>query len=94
MQQLYITLQAPTKPALPPKEEEVVVVVVVVAVVEEVVVMDPPGRGHVHHRQEKLFGQPPDMFTGDRVKTKEFITQWELYNNLNHTNMIIGVPYS
>ena len=52
----------------------------------------PPGNpGGGDHR---LFGQPPDVFTGDRTKTKEFLTQWELYYNLNHLSSVMGVPYS
>ena len=52
----------------------------------------PPGNpiGGDH----RLFGQPPDVFTGDRTKTKEFLTQWELYYNLNHLTNVMGVPYS
>ena len=44
--------------------------------------------------ENRLFGQAPDVFTGDRSKTKEFLTQWELYYNLNHLTTIMGVPYS
>ena len=52
-------------------------------------------RGHAGRGGDnKLFGQPPDVFTGDRTKTKEFLTQWELYYNLNHLSTIMGVPYS
>jgi hypothetical protein len=54
----------------------------------------PPGAGGGHHNQDKLFGQHPDTFTGDRSKTREFLTQWELYYNLNYANAIMGVPYS
>jgi hypothetical protein len=53
-----------------------------------------PGAGGGHHGQDKLFGQHPDTFTGDRSKTREFLTQWELYYNLNFANTIMGVPYS
>ena len=28
------------------------------------------------------------------MKTKEFLTQWELYYNLNHLSSVMGVPYS
>ena len=41
----------------------------------------------------RLFGQPLDVYSGDRSKTKEFLTQWELYYNLNHLTNIMGVPY-
>ena len=43
---------------------------------------------------DKLFRQPSNVFTGDQMKTKEFLTQWELYYNLNHQSSIMGVPYS
>ena len=42
----------------------------------------------------RLFGQAPDVFTGDHSKMKEFLTQWELYYNLNHLTNVMGVPYS
>ena len=51
----------------------------------------PPGPAGGEHR---LFGQPLDVFTGDRSKMKEFLTQWELYHNLNHLVSVMGVPYS
>ena len=56
----------------------------------------PPGAGHVGGGggENRLFGQPPDVFTGDHSKTKEFLTQWELYYNLNHLSNVMGVPYS
>ena len=54
----------------------------------------PAGAGHGGHGGDKLFGQPPDVFTGDRTKTKEFLMQWELYHNLNHLSNVMGVPYS
>jgi hypothetical protein len=56
----------------------------------------PPGTGGGpnHHGQDKLFSQHPDIFTGDQLKTREFLRQWELYYNLNYANAIMGVPYS
>ena len=54
----------------------------------------PAAGGHAGGGDNKLFGQPPDVFTGDRSKTKEFLTQWELYQNLNHLSNVMGVPYS
>ena len=53
----------------------------------------PPGAGH-GGGENRLFGQPPDVFTGDRSKMKEFLMQWELYYNLNHLSNVMGVPYS
>ena len=50
----------------------------------------PPGpRGAEHgaplppHVDNKLYGQSPDIFTGDKRKAREFITQWDLYWSLN-----------
>ena len=54
----------------------------------------PPGHPGGGGGENRLFGQPPDIFTGDRSKTKEFLTQWELYYNLNHLTNVMGVPYS
>ena len=54
----------------------------------------PPGNPAGGGGDHRLFGQPPDVFTGDRTKTKEFLTQWELYYNLNHLTSVMGVPYS
>lgn len=54
----------------------------------------PPAGGGGGHGIDKLFGQPPDMFIGDCAKTKEFLTQWELYFNLNHLTAVMGAPYS
>ena len=56
--------------------------------------LPPPAAGGHAGGDNKLFGQPPDVFTGDRSKTKEFLTQWELYQNLNHLANVMGVPYS
>ena len=55
--------------------------------------LPPPAAGGHAGGDNKLFGQPPDVFTGDRSKTKEFLTQWELYQNLNHLANVMGVPY-
>ena len=54
----------------------------------------PPGPGGGTGGDHRLFGQPPDVFSGDRSKMKEFLTQWELYYNLNHLTSVMGVPYS
>ena len=54
----------------------------------------PPGLGGGAGGDHRLFGQPLDVFLGDRAKTKEFLTQWELYYNLNHLTSVMGVPYS
>lgn len=57
----------------------------------------PPGGatgGHGGHGADQLFGQPLDVCIRDHTKTKEFLTQWEFYYNLNHLSSVMGVPYS
>ncbi|KAH9039631.1 hypothetical protein EDB85DRAFT_2141138 [Lactarius pseudohatsudake] len=50
-------------------------------------VVPPPGRN------SKFVGQPPEVFTGDRTKTEEFLTQWELYWRVNNNNTVMSNPY-
>jgi hypothetical protein len=45
-----------------------------------------------HHR-DKLVGNPPIIFTGDRSKAEQFITQWQLYKGVNITNALMRNPY-
>jgi hypothetical protein len=45
-----------------------------------------------HHR-DKLVGNPPIIFTGDCSKAEQFITQWQLYEGVNITNMLMHNPY-
>jgi hypothetical protein len=47
----------------------------------------PGGRG------DKLVGNTPLIFTGDRDKAKEFITQWQLYKGVNITNNLMRNAY-
>ena len=54
----------------------------------------PPGGAAGGHGGDKLFRQPPNIFTGDQTKMKEFLMHWELYYNLNHLSNVMGVPYS
>ena len=42
----------------------------------------------------KLYGLPPDTFTGSCSKVKDFITQWERYWSLNYNNALMRVPYT
>ena len=42
----------------------------------------------------KLFGQSPDIFTGDKRKAREFITQWDLYWSLNYNAAMMRTPYT
>ncbi|KAH9040495.1 hypothetical protein EDB85DRAFT_2173781 [Lactarius pseudohatsudake] len=48
----------------------------------------PPPGGN-----SKFVGQPPEVFTGDRTKTEEFLTQWELYWGINNNNTVMSNPY-
>jgi hypothetical protein len=41
----------------------------------------------------KLVGNPPHIFTGDRTKSKEFITQWEMYEGVNISNNLMHNAY-
>jgi hypothetical protein len=47
----------------------------------------PGGRG------DKLVGNPPLIFKGDRDKAKEFIMQWQLYKGVNITNDLMQNAY-
>ena len=61
----------------------------------------PPGpRGAGHgaslppHVDNKLYSQSPDIFTGDKQKAREFITQWDLYWSLNFNAAMMRTPYT
>src|SRR6202012_2813137 len=41
----------------------------------------------------KLIGSPPEIFTGDRTKTKGFLTQWEIYRGVNVRTQVMSNPY-
>jgi hypothetical protein len=45
------------------------------------------------HHGDKLVGNPPIIFTGDRSKAEQFITQWQLYEGVNITNTLMRNPY-
>jgi hypothetical protein len=42
---------------------------------------------------DKLMGNPPHIFTGDRTKSEEFITQWEMYEGVNISNNLMHNAY-
>jgi hypothetical protein len=44
-------------------------------------------------RSDKLVGNTPLIFTGDRSRAEEFITQWQLYEGVNITNDLIRNAY-
>ena len=58
----------------------------------------PGGAGHgvsiPPHVDSKLYSQSPDIFTGDKWKAQEFITQWDLYWSLNLNAMMMRTPYT
>jgi hypothetical protein len=47
----------------------------------------PGGRG------DKLVGNPPLIFKGNRDQAEEFITQWQLYEGVNITNDLMRNAY-
>jgi hypothetical protein len=44
-------------------------------------------------RNDKLVGNTPQIFTGDRTRVEEFITQWQLYEGVNITNDLMRNAY-
>jgi hypothetical protein len=42
---------------------------------------------------KKLVGNTPLIFTGERARAKEFITQWQLYEGVNITNELMRNAY-
>jgi hypothetical protein len=44
--------------------------------------------------EEELKGQEPIVFNGDRSKTEEFLTQWELYSGVNYAHSAIQMPFT
>ena len=60
--------------------------------------LGPGGAGHgaplPPHVDNKLYGQSPDIFTGDKQKAREFITQWDLYWSLNFNAAMMKTPYT
>src|SRR6202012_5027745 len=50
----------------------------------------PPAGG----LDNKLIRSPPDIFNGDRTKTKSFLSQWEIYRGVNAMSQVMVVPYS
>ncbi|KAH9011279.1 hypothetical protein EDB85DRAFT_2160181 [Lactarius pseudohatsudake] len=48
---------------------------------------------HQEDGHPMFVGQPPEVFTGDRTKTEEFLTQWELYWGVNNNNTVMSNPY-
>src|SRR6202453_3699527 len=42
---------------------------------------------------DKLIGNPPNVFNGDKTKSEEFSTQWQLYEGVNMTNNQMRIPF-
>jgi hypothetical protein len=53
----------------------------------------PPAPIVVGGRNNKLVGNTPLIFTGDRTRAEEFITQWQLYEGVNITNDLMRNTY-
>jgi hypothetical protein len=53
----------------------------------------PPAPAVGGIRNDKLVGNTPLIFKGERSKAKEFITQWQLYEGVNITNDLMRNAY-
>jgi hypothetical protein len=53
----------------------------------------PPAPAVGGRRNDKLVGNTPLIFTGDRTKAEEFITQWQLYEGVNISNDLMRNAY-
>ena len=51
----------------------------------------PPQQAHPF--SEKFVGNAPIILTGDRSKTEQFLTQWELYWGVNNNNSLMRNTY-
>ena len=47
-----------------------------------------------HHGSDKLVGNVPIVFTGERSKSETFMTQWRLYQRANDGTRVMDVPYN
>jgi hypothetical protein len=53
----------------------------------------PPAPAVMGGRSDKLVGNTPLIFKGERNKAEEFITQWQLYEGVNITNDLMRNAY-
>jgi hypothetical protein len=53
----------------------------------------PPAPAVAGGRSDKLVGNTPLIFKGERSKAEEFITQWQLYEGVNITNDLMRNAY-
>src|SRR6202453_1725662 len=51
-----------------------------------------PGLG-APRGSDKLIGNPPSIYNGDKSKSEEFSTQWQLYKGVNMTNNQMRIPF-
>jgi hypothetical protein len=56
-------------------------------------VLLPPAPVVPGGRRDKLVGNPPLIFKGDRDKAEEFIMQWQQYEGVNITNDLMRNAY-
>jgi hypothetical protein len=53
----------------------------------------PPPPQNIGRNSDKLVGNTPTIFTGDRSKAEEFITQWQVYEGVNIMNELMRNAY-
>jgi hypothetical protein len=53
----------------------------------------PPAPAVMGGRSDKLVGNTPTIFKGERSRAEEFITQWQLYEGVNITNDLMRNAY-
>jgi hypothetical protein len=53
----------------------------------------PPAPAVMGGRSDKLVGNTPIIFKGERSRAEEFITQWQLYEGVNITNDLMRNAY-
>jgi hypothetical protein len=53
----------------------------------------PPAPAVIGGRNDKLVGNTPLIFKGERSRAEEFITQWQLYEGVNITNDLMRNAY-
>jgi hypothetical protein len=53
----------------------------------------PPAPAVMGGRNDKLVGNTPLIFKGERTRAEEFITQWQLYEGVNITNDLMRNAY-
>ena len=54
----------------------------------------PGGAPAIPNPTNKFIGVPPQVFTGDRTKTEDFLLQWRTYCGANRNNSTLAVPFT